>query len=686
MSDPVANILLVDDDHKSLMAMEALLSGPDRRIVTARSGTDALRRLLQEEFALILLDVRMPDMDGFETATMIRQNERFRYTPIIFLSAVDTLDEDVIKGVSSGAVDYLFKPVMPDVLKTKVSVFVDLFRMNERMKQQAVKEAQALLAAVVESSQDAIVSKNLDGVILSWNAGAERLFGYTAEETIGKSITLIIPPERQEEDTRILERIKRGERIEPFETLRRAKDGRLIDISLTISPILDGAGRIIGASKVARDITERKRMEAELLELNAELEKRVADRTTELVRSIEQREKLQQQLSQSQKMESIGTLAGGIAHDFNNILTIILGYSSALTDSPGDTEKVRAGLEIIRETGMRGAVLVQQLLSLARSGNLTFQPADLNELLQQFAKIVAETFPKTIAVSVEISPDLPPTLADPNRLHQALLNLCVNARDAMKGDGKLVLKTAVVSGHDLKKRFADAKDESYACIMVSDTGAGIDKTVRDRIFDPFFTTKGPGEGTGLGLTAVYGIVREHDGFVEVESEPARGATFRIYLPLRPVNGKGPVETYAAATPGAETARGHGTILLVDDEERQLDLIQGFLEKKGYRVLLARDGLEAVETHLRHKDEIAAVILDLGLPKLSGWEAFLKMKQVQPQIKTIFTSGYIKPEMRVDMIRHGVVAIIHKPYLPDELLAKVGAAIDKPAALLKNVEL
>jgi PAS domain S-box-containing protein len=684
--EPIANILLVDDDHKSLTAMEALLSGPGRRIVTARSGTDALRRLLQEEFALILLDVRMPDMDGFETAAMIRQNERFRYTPIIFLSAVDTLDEDVIRGVSSGAVDYLFKPVMPDVLKTKVSVFVDLFRMNERLKQQAVKEAQALLAAVVESSQDAIISKNLDGLILSWNAGAQRLFGYSAEDAIGKPITLMIPPEKRDEEHGILERLRRGARIDSFETVRCAKDGRQIDVSLTISPVLDGTGRIIGASSVARDITERKRMEAELLELNAELEKRVTDRTAELIRSIEQREKLQQQLSQAQKMESIGTLAGGIAHDFNNILTIILGYSSALTDNPGDAEKIRAGLEIIRETGMRGAVLVQQLLTLARSGNLSFQPTDINELLQRFAKILTETFPKTIALSVETAPDLPPTLADPNRLHQALLNLCVNARDAMNGSGKLMLRNEVVPGHDLRKRFPDAGGESYAGIIVSDTGAGIHETVRDRIFDPFFTTKGPGEGTGLGLTAVYGIVREHDGFVEVESAPGHGATFRIYLPLRPVNGKGAAEPLSGETHRTEAVRGNGTILLVDDEERQLELMQGFLEKKGYRVLLARDGIEAVETHRRHKNEIAAIVLDLGLPKLSGWEAFLKMKQEQPQIKTIFTSGYIKPEMKLDMIREGVAAIIHKPYLPDDLLAKVAAAVHRPAAPHKNVEL
>jgi two-component system cell cycle sensor histidine kinase/response regulator CckA len=680
MNDPIANILLVDDDSKSLAAMEALLSGPGRTIVAARSGTDALRRLLQQDFALILLDVRMPDMDGFETAAMIRLNERFRYTPIIFLSAVDTLDEDVVRGVSSGAVDYLFKPVVPEVLKTKVSVFVDLFRMNERMKQQAVKEAQALLAAVVESSQDAIISKNLDGVILSWNAGAERLFGYSAEETIGKSIMLIIPPEKYEEEHLILERIRRGVRIDSFETIRRSKDGRLIDISLTVSPVLDGAGRIFGASKVARDITGRKRMEAELRELNTQLEQRVAERTMELIRSIEQREKLQQQLSQAQKMESIGTLAGGIAHDFNNILTIILGYSSALTDNPSDPAKIREGLDIIRETGMRGAGLVQQLLTLARSGNLSFEPTDINHLLQQFAKILGETFPKTITVSLELEPALPFLMADPNRLHQALLNLCVNARDAMHGSGNLLLKAGVVAGDEIRKRFTDAQNESYVCLTVSDTGVGIDSTVHDRIFDPFFTTKGPGEGTGLGLTAVYGIVREHAGFIELDSEPGAGATFRIYLPLRPVNGKSKLDPHGMESHAENLGQGHETILLVDDEERQLDLIQNMLQKKGYEVLTAKDGIEAVETHRLHKDEIAVVILDLGLPKLSGWEAFLRMKQAQPKIKTIVTSGYIKPELRLEMIREGITAILQKPYLPEDLLAKVGAAIREPAAL------
>jgi CheY-like chemotaxis protein len=341
-------------------------------------------------------------------------------------------------------------------------------------------------------------------------------------------------------------------------------------------------------------------------------------------------------------------------------------------------DKIRAGLEIIRETGMRGAALVQQLLTLSRNGNLSFETIDIRDQVEKFAKILAETFPKTITVSVELEAVVPPVVADPNRLHQALLNLCVNARDAMKGSGHLTLKNGLISGNELRKRFADAQDQSYVCIKVSDTGEGIDHAVRERIFDPFFTTKGPGEGTGLGLTAVYGIVREHDGFVEVESEPGQGTTFTIYLPIRHANGKFPGKP-EAEKPAPETGPVHGTVLLVDDEERQLDLIQGLLKKIGYRVLTAKDGIEAVEIHGRHKDEIAVVVLDLGLPKLGGWEAFLRMKQAQPGVRTIVTSGYIKADLRSEMIREGVAAIIHKPYMPDDLAAKIGAAISQQAA-------
>jgi nitrogen-specific signal transduction histidine kinase/CheY-like chemotaxis protein len=403
----------------------------------------------------------------------------------------------------------------------------------------------------------------------------------------------------------------------------------------------------------------------------------VAERTAELVRTVEERQELQEQLLQAQKMESVGTLAGGIAHDFNNILNIILGYASMLGRNSDSPVTWTEGLKVIRDEVARGASLVQQLLTLARKSDIAFEPTDLNELLQGLAGLLTETFPKTVAISLELDRNIPPIMADPNRLNQALLNLCVNARDAMAGGGRLRLGTAIAAGRDLRKRFHSAEEIQYVCISVADSGSGIDAAIRDRVFDPFFTTKGPGQGTGLGLTAVYGIVQSHTGFIDVESEPGRGATFRIYLPLRTAEEGRAVAPTAVEKPAEQDHRGHGTILLVDDEERQLDLIQSFLIKNGYRVLTAKDGLEAVEMHRRHKEEIAAVVLDLGLPKLSGWEAFLKMKQEQPEVKTVFTSGYVQGDIRSDMTRQGVAAIVQKPYTPGDLLEKIGTVIAGP---------
>ena len=798
MTGSIANILIVDDDKKTLLAMEMLLAGPDRAIVTAHSGPEALRRLLRQDFALILLDVRMPEMDGFETAELIRQRDRSRYTPIIFLSAMDTLESDVLRGVSSGAVDYLFKPVMPQVLKTKVSVFVDLFHLNERLKQQAVRQTEERFRLLVEGLQDySILMLDPEGRVTTWNIGTERIRGYRSEEIIGQLFAIFYTPEdrakgrpeqalRQaaiqehyeeegwglrkdgsvfwanviitavrdqgnlvgfSEITRDLTKRRQGEerfrvaveagpnamimvaadgrialvngqteklfgytrdeilglpvdRLVPERYRGRhggfrdsffsapttrpmgmgrdlygvRKDGSEVPVEIGLNPMETDEGKFVLASII--DITERKRAQEELQRLNAELERRVAERTSDLVQSIEQREKLQEQLLQAQKMESIGTLAGGIAHDFNNILNIILGYSSVLTDNPSDPVRIREGLGVVRDTVERGVSLVQQLLTFARNGNVNFEPIDINDFLRQFTRLLNETFPKTISLSLEIDPELPSIMADPNRLHQTLLNLCVNARDAMGGTGSLLLGGRTVSGSALRQRFQEARYESYIGITIADTGAGMNRSVRERIFDPFFSTKEQGKGTGLGLTVVYGIVREHDGFIEVESHPGHGTKFHIYLPLRAVDGRrSPGQVIEKRAP--QPLEGSGTILFVDDEEHQIGLIRPFLEGKGYRVLVARNGVEAVEIHNEHKDDITAVILDLGLPKLSGWEAFLKMKQNKPEVRTIFTSGYIKPEIKSEMINQGVVEVVQKPYLPYELLAKIHSAIEEP---------
>ena len=677
-----ANILIVDDDVKSLTAMEALLAGPGREIVKAASGAEALRCLLRRDFALILLDVRIPDMDGFETATLIRQRERSRYTPIIFISAVDTLESDVFKGAVSGAVDYLFKPVVPQVLQAKVSVFVDLFQMNERLKQQAIRQSEERFRLIVESLQDyAVFMMNPEGQVTLWNRGAERIWGWEQGEVLGQSFARFYSsedPRSHQPGQTLRQTIINGRHEE--EGWRTRKDGSEFWANVVYTTVQDDKGDLIGFSAVTRDVTDRKHAEDNLQKLNAEMQKHIAEQTEELIRTIAQRERLHEELLQAQKMESIGTLAGGIAHDFNNLLNVILGYASLLEQSAANPTQVTAGVDVIKETVTRGSSLVRQLLAVARKSETQFERLEINSLLQGLHALLQETFPKTIDVFLRLEPSLPTLMVDPNQIHQAMLNLCLNSRDAMPEGGELLLRTGTLSGMELRKHFQEARQDQYIRISVTDTGHGIDKALKNRVFEPFFTTKSQGQGSGLGLSVVYGIVTNHGGFIDVASEPGRGTTFDIYLPV-PSEAE---QLITAANGGEEkkpepSAGNTATILFVEDESHQLNLMQKHLASEGHKVLTAKDGAEAVQTYLRHKQEIDLVVLDLGLPKLNGWEAYKMMKEADPNIKAIFATGFISPEIEAHLQTGELSAVITKPYSPSEMRKKITTVLRKPAA-------
>ena len=564
-----------------------------------------------------------------------------------------------------------------------INVFQDVTELKQ------AEQASQRLAAIVESSDDAIISKDLNGIIMSWNQGAERLFGYTAKEAIGKSVTIFIPAERYDEEPGILARIRRGERIDHYETVRQRKDGNLLDISLTVSPIKNARGAIIGASKIARDITDRKRAEAalrqakeDLAKANEELEKRVRDRTAELeranaslLREMEEQRKLEARLLQAQKMESIGTLAGGIAHDFNNILNIIKGYASVIARDPSVNEKVAEDLKVIDEAIQRGASVVRQLLTLARKTEPDLGPTDVNDLISTLANLLNQAFPKTIEVSLDLRAELPLVMADPNQISQALLNLCVNARDAMPNGGKLKLRTKLVEGGKVQDGPAHAA--RYVCVEVSDTGMGMDDRVQSRIFEPFFTTKETGEGTGLGLAMVYGIVKNHNGFVDVKSKAEHGATFRVYLPVAPSEKKLITdEVIETSNSDRKRAGGQRTILLAEDEEAMVLLLRRTLPNHGYNVLAALDGEEAIDLYRRHKHEIDIVLMDIGLPKIAGWDVIRKIKEENPHAAIIVSSGYVDPEFRAKMHQAGVRAFLDKPYAANEIIETLEAICDR----------
>ena len=543
------------------------------------------------------------------------------------------------------------------------------------------------LAALVESSDDAIITKNLNGIITSWNQAAEHLFGYTASEIVGKSITRLIPPELSNEEAEILARIRRGERIEHYETVRRRKDGSRVEISLTVSAIKNAQGDIIGASKIARDISTRKQAEAALREArdalaksNEELEKRVRERTAELERAhtallhdIEEQKRLEAQLRQAQKMESIGTLAGGIAHDFNNVLNIIKCYASAIAGHPTINEEIAEQVGIVDEATERGAAVVRQLLTLARKTESRLVSSSLNELISSLGSLLKQTLPKTIDVSLELRPKLPMVMADPNQITQALLNLCVNARDAMPHGGKLTFKTLILDGLDVKDSGAQA--QQHVCVEVIDTGTGMAESVRARIFEPFFTTKGIGEGTGLGLSIVYGIVKNHNGIIDVTSAPGRGTTFRMYFPVTLATQRGITADSDRAHIAGRNHR-NKIVLLVEDEEMMVLLLKNAFSKSGYRVLVALDGEEALDLFHRHKHEIDVVLLDIGLPKKAGWDVILEMKEQDPAINVVVSSGYIDPESKAKMCEVGVRDFVDKPYTPAAVVETVDSVLQR----------
>jgi signal transduction histidine kinase/ActR/RegA family two-component response regulator len=382
------------------------------------------------------------------------------------------------------------------------------------------------------------------------------------------------------------------------------------------------------------------------------------------------RKRLEQQLVQSQKMEGLGTLAGGIAHDFNNILAIILGYTNKLESSRSKPNEVPGAIKAIKEAVDRGAALVQQLLTSARQTEARFSSVDLNALVRELERMLQATFPKTINFNLELAADLPPITADRSQIHQVLLNLCVNARDAMPAGGTLTLATSITAGADLTEMFTGVTAENYACVRVRDTGIGMSRQVKSHIFEPFFTTKERGKGTGLGLSVVYGVVNNHRGFVQVESEPGAGTSFVIYLPVKHVT----AEQLGGDRTGAPRRDIPQTILLVEDEEMLRELGISILENEGFRVLAAKDGVEAVALFETHADEIGLVVCDLGLPRLGGREAFLKMKESRPDVRAIVASGYLEPTIRSEILKAGVIDTIQKPYDFNDLIALIRSIV------------
>jgi len=511
---------------------------------------------------------------------------------------------------------------------------------QRKLAEEQLQESEERYRRLVEYSPNAIAVHG-EGKFVYVNPAAIKLIGATDEsQLIGMPIMNIIHPDDIEVvHQRVLLGMAERKALPPLEEKFIRLDGSIIEVEVTSLPIIFRGKP--ATQVVVRDITDQK--------------------------------KLQNQLFQSQKIQSIGTLAGGIAHDFNNILAIILGYSSTLEKNKNDVQKHAEGIAAISQAIDRGAALVRQILTFARKTDIAFEPLNIPDLVHELLSMLKETFSKTITFTQSCAPGLPDILADRTQVHQTLLNLCVNARDAMPNGGSIAIKAEQHTKEEVSKRFPTADQELYVCISVTDTGEGMDEAIYARVFDPFFTTKVKGKGTGLGLSVVYGVMQSHHGFVDVESYVGEGTTFYLYFPVSPMVDT-PIEE---VSPGNEKpSGGTETILLIEDEYLILKVIRQLLKSYRYSVYVAADGEEALEVFARHRDEIALVLTDVGLPKMSGIDVFKKLKEMDPQIKVVLASGFFEPDLKFSLHQLGVKGFIQKPYSNDEVLQKLREVLDE----------
>jgi PAS domain S-box-containing protein len=648
-------------------------------------------------------------------------------------------------------------------LQAQLSSLLAMLRRQAASERDQHSERERLFSAVVESSHDAIILLALDGTITSWNKAAERLSGFTAAEAIGNSIDIVNPPETRDQPRRqLLNRIARGEAIEHHDTVRMRKDGSRLDISLVLSPIMSSTGEVVGASAIARDISERKRA-AQALDQQIEERRRIFETSQDLIlvtdtngsfvqvspssmtilgyqpaemighsavkfihpddlestrnemrlarrgrqmrnfetryvhkdgrpvtltwmgtwsepvrrhffvgRDLTEKQAAEAQFRQAQKMEAVGQLTGGIAHDFNNILTVITGTIGILAEAVADRPELEAIARMIDEAAERGGQLTKHLLAFARKQPLQPREIDVNNLVLETVKLLRPTLGEHIQIDPLLADDTWPALVDPNQLTTAILNLALNARDAMPFGGSLAIET---KNTYLDEAYADMNIEvspgSYVMIAVSDTGAGIAAKNLERVFDPFFTTKEVGKGTGLGLSMVYGLVKQSGGHIKIYSEEGHGTSVKMYLPR--ATGMDPDTSEMPAL--APVLGGHEAILVVEDDTLVRKYVVTQIRSLGYTTLEAINAAEA----LALIDSDAAIDLlftDVIMPgPMNGRHLVDEALKRRPALKTLFTSGYTENAI----VHHGRldsgVLLLAKPYRKPELARMIRMALD-----------
>ncbi len=507
----------------------------------------------------------------------------------------------------------------------------------------ALRESNETLRALVQASPLAIVTFDSGGNILMWNPAAERMFGWRSEEVLGKPHP-IVPEDKREEFRAFREIAMKGEAFTGVEVRRQRKDGSPIDISISTAPLRGADGVITSIMSIITDITERKITEEAL-------------------------RKSEEQLLQAQKMEAVGRLAGGIAHDFNNLLTAVTGYSELLLSRIGERDPMRKELEEIRRAGVRAASLTRQLLAFSKRQVLQVKVLDLNAVVAGLESMLRRLIGEDIELIAVAGKDLGRVRADRSQIEQAIMNLVVNARDAMRDGGRITIRTADVKVDEAEAGRLGAAAGSYVKIAVSDNGRGMNEKVRLHLFEPFFTTKE--DGTGLGLATAYGIVRQSGGHIRVDSEPGRGSTFEIYLPRV----EGMPEAMEPHTDHGHSSDGRETILVVEDEEMVRELVCEVLRRNGYTVLEAPDGEEALRISGEHRGSIHLLVTDMVMPRMRGNDLAERLLPLRPEIKVLYMSGYTGGQVFGTGGAGAGQAFMQKPFGPAVLANTVRQLLD-----------
>lgn len=642
---------------------------------------------------------------------------------------------------------------------------LELVRANRELKskiaeRKRVEERLSQLDSIIESSSDAIIIHALDGTIVSWNAGAESVYGYSKSEVLGKSRNLLIAPDQPDELRRIVEVVQRGEGVEVYEAVHMHKDGQRIDVSTTISPVKDADGKILGAAVITRNISDHKKAEErfykafnanpepitiaslvngryidvnesflritgcrreevigrtslelkfweraedrvglvktlqehgsvrdlEITFLTKSGEQRIGLNSAEIIeiggekciisifRDMTEQKTLEKQLLKAQRMEAIGQLSGGIAHDFNNLLTVMIGHSELLEERLAKQDSSFRSVQEIKKAGTHAASLTRQLLAFSRQQVLAPEVLDLNAVITDLEKMLRRLIGEDIELSTVLDPELGHIKADQGQIQQVIMNLVVNARDAMPHGGKLLIQTA---NPEMDENFARHRlpelPASYVLLQISDTGIGMDASTQAHIFEPFFTTKEIGKGTGLGLSTVYGVIKQSGGYIWVDSKPGHGARFRICLPRT-------AETTVPRKAGPslpESLRGMETILLVEDAGPVRELAREWLTTGGYTVLEAQCVDDAMRIAQHYGSPIHLLLTDVIMPGMDGPTLAKKLGLTRPETKVLYMSGYTG--FRDQTCFDSDAIILSKPFVRDGLLRKIREVLQMEVA-------